>query len=203
MSSVLPTDSLPITLPYQPMRMSVATYHRLIANGSLTKDQRVELLQGVLVEKMTHNPLHAGVILALQTLLLPLLPPGFLFRCQLPITLDDSEPEPDISIARGGLEDYWTRHPGAADVPLVIEISSSTLVTDRFKAEIYAAAGLPIYWIVNLVDRRIEVRTAPGLTAAGPRYAECRHYSATDNVPVSLAGLDCGLIPAAKLFPAK
>jgi Uma2 family endonuclease len=202
MSTVMSTaDPLPLVIPYQPMRVTVADYHAFIADGKLTKNHRIELLKGVMVEKMTHNPLHAGVILALQTLLLPLLPVGYLFRCQLPITLADSEPEPDVSVARGERADFWKRHPGPGEVSLVIEVASSSLVTDRFKGEIYSGAAIPVYWIVNLVKRRVEVYSNPTITADGPRYVECREFQLGDSIPVMLDGQEVGAIPASELLP--
>lgn len=72
-------------------------------------------------------------------------------------TLANSEPEPDVAIVRGRLDDFSSRHPGPNDVSLVVEVADKTLVTDRFKAQLYAGAGIPVYWIVNLSERAIEV----------------------------------------------
>lgn len=196
-----PTVSLPLVIPYQPARMSVADYHRMIASGELTENRRLELLKGVMVEKMTHNPPHADIIVALQSLLLPIVPASFLYRSQLPITLSDSEPEPDVCVARGSRADFRKRHPGPAESALVIEVAATTLVTDRFKGEIYAEAGIPIYWIVNLAERRVEVYSQPEPTAAGPRYAGYQEYRAGDNIPVEIDGQLIGQIPAAELLP--
>jgi Uma2 family endonuclease len=202
MSTVLPAaDPLPIVLPYRPMRFSVADYHKLIADGTLAENHRIELLRGVLVEKMPQNPLHAAIIGILQKLLSAIFSPGFHTRSQVPVTLDDSEPEPDISVARGELADYLTRHPGPADVPLVTEIAHSSLVTDRFKGEIYAEAGILVYWIVNLGKRRVEVYSNPTTTTDGPRYADCREFQPGDSIPVILDGREIGVLPAAELLP--
>lgn len=200
-TTVQSNETLPLVIPYQPMRMTVAHYHRMIASGELTENRRIELLKGVMVEKMTHNPPHSDILLALQSILLPMTPAGFIYRCQVPITLADSEPEPDVFIARGSRADFRIRHAGPTEVPLVIEIADSSLVTDRFKGEIYAEAGIPIYWIVNLPDQRVEVRSQPSPTPAGPRYAGYQEYRAGDMIPVQLDGRVIGQISAAELLP--
>jgi Uma2 family endonuclease len=195
------TESLPVVLPFQPKRMTVAEYHELIRSGGLKEGARFEMLKGVLAEKLTHNPLHAGLLLILQQLLLPLLPVSYLFRCQLPITLADSEPEPDISIARGEAVDCLKRHPGPADVPLVIEISVSSLLTDRYKAEIYAEARIPYYWIIDPVNRQVECYSKPESTAAGFRYSDCQRLGPGDSIPVIIDSREIGKLAAAQLLP--
>lgn len=193
--------TLPLVIPYQPMRMSVADYHRMIAIGELTKNRRIELLKGVMVEKMPQNPLHTLLVQLVQKLLDALLPASFHARNQAPVTLADSEPEPDVSVARGTLMDYATRHPSPTEVPLVVEIAYSSLVTDRFKGEIYAEARVPLYWIVNLRERRVEVYSQPAPSPTGSRYASYQEYRAGDIVPVELDGQVIGQIPASELLP--
>jgi Uma2 family endonuclease len=73
----------------------------------------------------------------------------------------DSEPEPDLAVARGEIDDYEERHPGPRDVALVVEIAKSSLAEDRKLAETYGGAGIPIFWIVNLVHRQLEVYSRP------------------------------------------
>lgn len=194
-------DPLPLVVPYQPARLSVADYHKLIACGTLAENHRLELLRGVVVEKMTHNPLHAALVGILQGLLDALLPTGFHTRSQVPITLSDSEPEPDVTIARGQRSDFLQRHPGSSETPLVIEVAASSLVTDRFKAEIYAEAGIPCYWIVNLPERQVEVFTQPALTAEGPRYTSRHDYQPGDSISVVLDDGEIGVIAAVELLP--
>jgi Uma2 family endonuclease len=82
-------------------------------------------------------------------------------RTQDPITTADSEPEPDIAVVRGGVRDHAERHPGPGEVALVAEVSDVTVRRDRKKAALYARAGIPVYWIVNLRTRRIEEHTDP------------------------------------------
>ncbi len=202
MSTVtLTADALPLVIPYRPARLTVATYHKLIETLELTENNRFELLKGVLVEKLTHNPLHSNLIRILQALLMPMLPQGFLFNSQLPITLSDSEPKPDISITRGNAAEFFTRHPGPADISLVIEVSSTSLLTDRYKAEIYAEAGIPWYWIVNLAARRVEVYSQPTPTADGLRYGAPQIYQPGELIPVIVDGRELGTLAAAELLP--
>src|SRR5437764_11230931 len=154
-------------LPYQGTvagfrRFTVSEYHRLIELGILTEDDNLELLDGYLVHKTSRNPPHDAAIQKGLKKWLRLLPPGWDLRVQSAITLTESEPEPDFAIVRGDETVYVSRHPAAADIGLVVEVSDSTLPGDRDdKGRIYARAGLQCYWIVNLNDRQIEVYTAP------------------------------------------
>jgi Uma2 family endonuclease len=96
------------------------------------------------------------------------------------------EPEPDISIVRGANTDYRKRIPGPADVAMLVEVSESTLGLEQgLKLAAYARDGIPVYWIVNLVDRQVEVYTRP--TKAG-RYRSRKDYKPGQQVPVVIAG---------------
>ena len=201
MSTVTPTaESLPLVLPYQPARWSVDEYHKLIADGTLTKNHRLELLKGVIVEKMTTNPDHSAFVRRIQQLIVRMLPETYWLRIQSPITLRDSEPEPDLAIVRPDpLE--MKRHPGPADVLLVIEVSSSSLLTDRYKGDIYGEACIPFYWIVNLPARRVEVYSHPVATAEGLRYGEPTVFQPGEAVPVILDGQEIGSLHAEQILP--
>lgn len=179
-------------------RFTVAEYHRLIDIGVLTDEDKVELLNGYLVLKMARNPPHDATINAFSALLPRLLPAGWTVRVQSAVTLAQSEPEPDVVVTRGQWRDYLARHPGPADVGLVIEVADSSLDRDREdKGPIYAAAGLPEYWIVNLVDRQVEVYSQPG--PAG--YQQRRDYRTGDAVPLSLGGASVGSVPVQDVLP--
>jgi Uma2 family endonuclease len=138
-------------------RMSVAEYHRAGETGVLTDD--VELLRGIVVTKMAKSPLHEFVAQKLLELLLRLVPVGFSVRPERPLTLRDSEPEPDISVVRGKPEDWISAHPSTAH--LVIEVSISSAAVDEGKAEIYAEAGIPEYWLVRAEERVVDVYREP------------------------------------------
>src|SRR5579871_151325 len=143
-------------------RFSVARYQRMIETGILTPEDKVELLENYVVLKMPRNPLHDGTLDLLKAAILGRVPPGWLPRIQQTLVLSDSQPEPDFAIVRGMPRTYLTRHPGADEAALVIEVADSSLLRDqRDKARIYSRGNIPCYWIVNLVDLRLEVHTQP------------------------------------------
>jgi len=183
-----------VTLPLLGMqagfrRFSVAEYHRLTEIGVLTEDDNLELLEGYLVLKMARNPPHDGTLSRALKRLSSLLPPGWDFRSQMAVTLPDSEPEPDLAIVRDSPDGYMSRHPLATEVGLVVEVADSTLAGDRIdKGRIYARAGIPTYWIVNIPDRQVEVYVGPSGPAATPAYAQRQDYRPGDAVPFILDG---------------
>ena len=129
--------------------------------------------------------------------LMRLLPGAWDFRIQAEMTLADSEPEPDLSIVRATPDDYESRHPGPADTGLIIEVADSSLSHDRnVKGPIYARAGIPIYWIVNVPDNILEVYTSP--TATG--YQTRQDFALTDVVPLVIAGNVVAQVPVADLI---
>jgi Uma2 family endonuclease len=182
--------------------LSVEQYHAMIGAGVLTDDDPVELLEGVLIFKTPKKPKHRIALAKLARVLQPSIPPQFSIQLQEPITLADGEPEPDLSVIRGVPEDYPDRHPGPKDVPLVIEVADATLRRDRgIKLRSYARAGLPIYWIVDAVGRKVEVYTRPEPRAKPPRYAAPRVYSEDEKLPVEVNGKRCGLIRVSSILP--
>jgi Uma2 family endonuclease len=183
-------------------RFSVAEYHKLIEVGVLTENDDLELLDGYLVEKMPHDPVHDGTIQLAEAAVRALLPAGWCLRIQSALTLTGSEPEPDVAVARGDKRSYIGRHPGAADVGLIIEVSNTTLNSDRDdKIPIYARDGLPVYWIVNLIDRQVEVHEQPSGATTSPSYGTRRTYKPGDLIPLVLGGVNAGTIPVADLLP--
>ncbi len=154
-------------------RFTVDEYHRLIDIGLLNGDDAVELLDGYLVLKMPHNPPHDSGIQALMELFRAALPAGWALRVQSAVTLAESEPEPDAAVVRGSWKDYRKDHPRPKDIALVVEVADSSVDRDRKgKGPIYAAAGIPVYWIVNIPEARVEVysdpQAGPPLTRLGP-----------------------------------
>jgi Uma2 family endonuclease len=183
-------------------RFSVARYQRMIETGILTAEDKVELLENYLVLKMPRNPLHDGTVQLATEALLRVVPQGWRLRVQLTVVLPDSQPEPDFSIVRGDARTYLTRHPGPSDVGLIVEVAESSLLRDqRDKTRIYARAGIPCYWIVNLVDRRIEVYSQPSGPAAVPAYASFQLYQPGDSVPLVLDGNTVGTVSVDELLP--
>ncbi len=123
----------------------------------MTEEDRVELLEGWIVPKMTRYPPHDGTIDLVIFLLNQLLPREWFCRAQSAMVTTDSEPEPDVIVVRGKPGDYRTSHPRGRDVGLVVEVADSTVGRDRRKARIYARAGVPNYWIVNLDEGQVEI----------------------------------------------
>lgn len=148
-------------------RWTVEDYHRMIGAGILTPDDRVELLDGQIVEMAPQNPPHASTTDESADYLKALFAGQARVRTQLPITLaPNSEPEPDIAIVRIDQRRYSDRHPAPADVFLLIEIADSTLQRDRTrKAKIYASAGIPEYWIVDLNSQQVIILRDPQANA--------------------------------------
>jgi Uma2 family endonuclease len=183
-------------------RFTVDEYHKLIQMGMLTENDDLELLDGYLVHKMPHDPHHDGTILCLEELIRPLLPVDWVVRGQSSITLSRSEPEPDVSVVRGTRRSYFTRHPMQQDFGIVVEVANSSLDTDQIdKQRIYARDGLPIYWIVNLPNRRVEVYTDPQPAADPPSYATRTDYPEGSSVPFVLDGATVGMIAVDEILP--
>jgi Uma2 family endonuclease len=183
-------------------RVSVAQYHAMIASGALTKDNPIELLQGWLVQKMPKKPKHSTTTRILRKLLDELMLQGWYVDSQEPMTTADSEPEPDVMIVQGSEMDYLEHHPGPENVALVIEVSEATLNRDRtLKKQLYAAATVPIYWIVNLLDSQVEVYSQPFVGTVGPDYKQRQTYTLAESVPVWIKTEHIGEIPVGQLFP--
>jgi Uma2 family endonuclease len=195
----------PAALPQpQPLyRLSVEQYHAMIRHGILKSGDPIELIEGVLVQKMTKNPPHSFATQLLRDLLPRMVPPGWFVSDQEPVTTSDSEPEPDVTIVRGERRQYLEqdRHPGPADTALVIEVAESSLPGDRGpKGRVYARAAIPEYWIVNLVERRVEVYTDPTGPADEPGYRQERDFAADEEVPVTLDGQEVGRVRVGDLL---
>jgi hypothetical protein len=183
-------------------RFTVDEYHRMIDAGILDETDRVELLEGSVVVKMPRNPPHDGTIQIARKRLTPVLGPGWDLRIQSAVTLADSEPGPDLAVVRGDERTYLSRHPGPADVGLVVEVADSSLPRDRVdKGRLYARAGIVVYWVVNLVDRQVEVYSRPSGPTAAPVYGQRQDHRPGSSVPLLLDGTLVGLIAVADLLP--
>jgi Uma2 family endonuclease len=176
-----------------PHRFTREEYYRM-GEAGLFAEERVELLGGEIITMPPQNPSHAGTTSGLATVIIRLLGANFTVRIQAPIVLNDwSEPEPDIAVCRLDPDSYRHAHPTASDILLLIEVAGSSLAYDRRrKVAAYAESGIPEYWIVNLVDHRIEVFDAPD--PATQRYRQERGVVSGDTLllpgGVSLAVAD-------------
>ncbi len=182
-------------------RFSLGRYQRMIETGILTPEDKVELLENYLVLKMPRNPRHDSTIQRMLRPLLRSLPASWDLRVQSAVALADSQPEPDFAVVRGSAADYENRQPGPGDVGLVIEVADSSLLRDqRDKTRIYARGVLPCYWIVNLVDRRIEVYAQPSGPTPVPAYGSFQVYQPGDAIPLVLDQISVGTIAVADLL---
>ncbi|MGE0375210.1 MAG: Uma2 family endonuclease [Planctomycetaceae bacterium] len=189
--------------------LTVEQYHAMIRAGILPEGAPIELIDGLLIRKdrrdkggsiMTVGPRHSMVLLESAEVLRTLLKGvNVHVREQQPITLNDiQEPEPDVAVALGKASSYADQHPGPGDVPLVIEVADSSLAFDRRdKLQKYAAAGIPMYWIVNLNDDVIEVYSLPQPQLA--TYQDRSDYRPGDTISVVIAGTTVN-IPAADVL---
>jgi len=167
-------------------RFTLEEYHRLIESGILGPEDRVELIEGEIFEMAPIGSPHAACVHRLQALLADACGMDRV-RNQSPIELGDSEPEPDLVVVVGREDYYAGRHPGADDVQLVVEVSSTSLRYDReLKLPLYARHGVPEVWIVDLAARRIEVHREPA--AAGYRSSR-RHAPGDEISPLALPEL--------------
>lgn len=151
------------------MPVTVEQYHALYERGLIVEN--VELLEGLIVEKMPKSPLHSFLVLELLRLLLAVVGEGFRVRPEQPLTCRRSEPEPDLAVVRASPDGYLTGHPKTAEIVIEVAVSSSEI--DRRKMAIYAEAGVSEYWIVLPETLQIEVHTK--LTQS--RYAVQRIFS--------------------------
>ena len=184
-------------------RFTIDEYHQIIRDGILIDGEPIELLEGWMVKKMSRGTPHDAAVQALTKRLLRLAPAGWDVRGQSAVTLTtgDSEPEPDFALVRGDESTYRDRHPGPTDIGLVVEVSHSSLRVDRVgKGRIYARAGIPVYWVVNVVDKVIEVYTQPSGPTDAPAYAKCDTFAVGTAVPVVLDGATVGTIAVADVM---
>jgi Uma2 family endonuclease len=174
----------------------------MIEADVLVEDDRVELLEGWIVPQMVHSPQHDATIELIDDVLRSKLPAGWRLRIQSATTTSDSEPEPDLAVVRGSARERLTKHPGPSDVTFVIEVAQTSLNRDRtLKKAIYAKAAIPIYWIVNLIDRQIEVFSDPKVSRGIATFSKSKRYRSGETVPLVVAGKEMGRIAVGDLLP--
>jgi Uma2 family endonuclease len=201
MSTAIAAPSLPPPGPPGFYRLTVYQYEQMEEAGILTEDDQVELLNGVLVRKMAKAESHTASCTDARDALLKLIGMGWYLRIEAPIRIPDyDEPEPDLAVVRGKSRDdvALKRPPLPEDVTLVIEVAESSLQRDRTdKLRGYAKGGIPVYWIINLVDRQVEVYTQP----QGTSYLACQVFKPDQSVSVLIGGSPVGEIAVADLLP--
>jgi Uma2 family endonuclease len=179
-------------------RLSVDQYEAMIENGILPESNRWELINGKLVEKMTKGGKHSASSERSWRAIHALLPAGWHVRIEKPVRIPRrrSEPEPDVSVARGSVDDY-EGHPGPSDVALVVEVAESSVAKDRRLARVYGGGGIPVYWLVNIPDRQLEVYAHP----VGGEYSAATILGEHQSVELVIAGQVVGTIAVADLLP--
>jgi Uma2 family endonuclease len=186
-------NGLPPGLPIERLhRFSVDQYHRMADAGIFHPEERVELIEGVIIEMTPIGLAHRFAVDQLNRLLTPMVASGWYVAVQNPVSFQSSEPQPDIAIVRGTPTEYRQHHPGPDDVELLIEVADSSLDFDRrSKGFMYSRCNVPEYWIVNVVEDCVErYRRSPGQTAFGP----CDVFNLRQSVPVELDGKRYGEI---------
>lgn len=198
--SVVP-PAPPPTSDNEFFRFSVDQYHEMIQRGILDEDDPVELLEGYLVKKMPITPPHALVTDSTGEALRGLVPSGWFVRTRQAVTTDTSEPEPDVSVVRGHRRDYRDHHPNPQETTLLVEVADATLQRNQaVKKQHYARIRIPVYWIINLIDRRVEVYTDPSGPAETPDYQHRQDFGMTEEVPLVIEGREVGRIAVRDLF---
>jgi Uma2 family endonuclease len=169
---------------------SVEEYHRLDEFNE--HGRRSELIRGYVIEKISKSPLHRTISSLLYKLLAAQVPPGYAVWKEEPLTLADSEPEPDISVTRGTETDFSRSHPSTAE--LVVEVAVSSPALDRENTSLYAEAGVKTYWTILGSERLVEVYSNP----QGGRYRDKRVVGVKEILSCdSIPGVQ---VPVADLF---
>lgn len=170
----------PKTLTIPRRRFTREEYYRM-AEAGLFNGERVELIEGDIVRMSPVGPLHGEIVTLIAEKLWALFGSGYRVRVQQPLVIDDSEPEPDIAVVPGKPGDYREAHPTTA--LLVVEVSQTSAEYDReVKAPLYARAGVPEYWIVNLDEGCIEVYRDPAPMGEGYTYRLRRIYTKGEQI---------------------
>ena len=193
--SVPPGPSLASAL----YRLTVRQYDRLIEAGTIGQSERVELIEGLLVARAGRNrPVIVAGNKGLR-ILWRLVPPGWHVAKSVPMVASAwSKLVPTLAVIRGVVEDYDDRAVTARDVALVVEIDEAMVPADRTdRTRVCAAAGIPVYWSVNLAEGQVEVWTDPRREG----YQSQQVLGRGQDVPVVVAGSEAGWIAVADLLP--
>jgi Uma2 family endonuclease len=188
--------------PVTPKRFTIGDYHQLIKLGFLTENDRVELIRGELMQMVAKGTPHTVCNTSLVYELTILLQRQAIVRGQEPITLPpNSEPEPDLVIAKNRSDRYLSNHPQPEDILLVVEIADSTLKYDQeTKLPLYAESGISHYWIFNLVTYCLEIYTQPYQDLQG-KFAYANKQILLPNSSVNVPGFPDLSLDLSQVFP--
>ena len=180
-------------------RFSVGKYQQLVQSGVFGEDDAFELLEGLVVPKMSKNPRHDSTIDRCDHWLSRVIPASWYVRIQNSLVTSDSVPEPDLAVVPGEPDMYSERHPTGAEAALVIEVADSSVAIDREKARLYARAGVENYWLVNVIDNQVEVFS--GALCARAVYRSRQICSGDDLVTFTLPTGESVSLTVASLLP--
>jgi len=184
-------------------RLTARQCQAMARAGIFRDDHHIELLGGLLVQKMTKNPPHNFTVGATGRHLATLLTPHWVVWEEKSVELARRwQPEPDIAVLIGPDRRYESVTPTAADVVLLVEVADTSYARDRGrKWRKYAAAGIPTYWIVNLAKRQVEVYRQPQGKGVNAAYGSVEIYSDDAAVPVVIGDQEVGRLNVADLLP--
>ena len=177
-------------------RMTKDQFLRVLDSDILDDCEDIEFVEGLLLTNSARTPKHDCTLDILAELFRYLLQEGWRSRTHKTVDLDCGLPEPDISVVFGPFNRYYSHHPSPAEIAFIVEIADTTLTRDRrLKLPGYARNGIAEYWIVNLVDRIVEVYTSPDISLTGePIYSSRKDYRNGQTIPVFIRGQEIGQI---------
>jgi Uma2 family endonuclease len=178
-------------------------FYRLLETEFFPREARVGLWDGRIYEKMSKTQAHSIAGNKVNRFLVRALPDGWFVGGENPVTVSPTRaPLPDLVILRGEPDDYKKGYPTATDVGLIVELSVSSLKFDQgTKLAAYASAGMPAYWVLNLVDNVILVSSEP--IPSESRYATMATFKPGDFFPLILDGIQIAMIAASDLLPVR
>jgi Uma2 family endonuclease len=185
-----------------PYRLTVRQFEKMIDAGIFPEGVHVELLGGVLTAMTTHPP-HIIIVTRLANLLRPLLPAGWFLLEEKPVRFGRFwRPEPDLAVVRGPDTNYLGRLARPEEIGLLVEVADSSYPKDAgIKLRRYATARIPVYWIVNVGKRQVEIYTDPQGRGRSALYRGIVIRKEGEQVPVVIDGQERGLLPVADLLP--
>ena len=168
----------------QPHLVTIKEYEQMIRAGVFSEDERIELIEGQMINMSPIGASHAGQVIRLSRLLANQIAAQALLSVQNPIRLFRSEPQPDLALLKPRSDDYGSGHPTAREVLLVIEVADTSADYDRnVKIPLYGRSGIPEAWLINLSGHAIEVYRQPGKDG----YSEKKTYASGDQLaPLAL-----------------
>ncbi len=163
-------------------QINTDTYHAMVSAGIFSEDDKIELINGYLIKKMSIGSKHTSVVKLLNRFLMKALGDQAIIGVQDPVTLTEfSEPEPDVSVMRFRPDCYANAHPTPNDILLLIEVADTSLAFDRnAKIPLYAAADIPEAWLVDLIANEITVFRKP----EGAVYQESEVFKTSQTIPL-------------------